>query len=94
MEGFYVYVLRCADGSFYVGHTDNLEKRIADHCDGDGCIYTARRRPVELIFSENFQTRDEAFVVERKIKGWSRKKKEALAAKKLNQLPALSKKKF
>ena len=94
MEYFYVYILRCADGSFYVGHTDNLEKRIADHHDGNGCHYTARKRPLELIFSDSFATRDEAFMVERKIKGWSQKKKLALAAKNWEQLPELSKKKF
>jgi len=94
MEYFYMYILRCADGSFYVGHTDNLEKRIAEHHDGIGCRYTTQNRPLELVFSEAFSTRDEAFEAERKIKSWSRKKKEALIAKNWTHISKLSKKKF
>jgi predicted GIY-YIG superfamily endonuclease len=75
---FWVYLLRCADESYYVGHTDNLELRIAQHQSGDLGGYTKRRRPVQLVYSESFGTRDDAFAAERQIKGWSRKKKEAL----------------
>ena len=76
---FWVYILRCADGSFYTGHTDNLEKRVAEHASGilPSC-YTFKRRPVELVFSRDFPTRDEALTSEQQIKGWSRKKKEAM----------------
>jgi len=76
---FWVYILRCADGSYYTGHTDNLERRVAEHSSGaiPGC-YTFKRRPVELVFSSSFPTRDEALASERQIKGWSRKKKEAM----------------
>ena len=76
--GFWVYLLRCADGSYYVGHTDHIEKRMAEH--GRGAIpgYTTRRRPVVLVFSEEFPTRGEALERERQIKKWSRAKKEAL----------------
>jgi len=75
---FWIYILRCADSSYYTGHTDNLEQRIGEHqnglCDG----YTASRLPVELVFSQECTTREEALTAERQIKGWSRKKKEAM----------------
>jgi len=75
---FFVYVLRCADGSFYVGHTDNLEKRLEAHNQGVVPGYTATRRPVHLVYCEDFPSRADAFARERQIKGWSRRKKEAL----------------
>ena len=75
---FWVYLVRCADGSYYAGHTDNLEQRIEQHRSGELGGYTSTRRPVDLAYSELFSTRDEAFAAERQIKGWSRKKKEAL----------------
>jgi len=75
---FHAYLLRCNDGSFYAGHTDNLELRIAQHERGALGGYTARRLPVELVWSENFETREEALSAERQIKGWSRGKKQAL----------------
>ncbi|GEO00808.1 hypothetical protein NSE01_26400 [Novosphingobium sediminis] len=77
---FHAYLVRCADGSYYAGHTDNLEQRIGQHEAGTTGGYTARRRPVTLVWSERFATRDEAFAAERKLKGWSRAKKEALIA--------------
>ncbi|MFC3173785.1 GIY-YIG nuclease family protein [Novosphingobium bradum] len=77
---FYAYLLRCADGSYYAGHTDDLEQRMAQHATGALGGYTAKRRPVALIWSDSFQTRDDAFAAERKLKGWSRAKKEALVA--------------
>jgi putative endonuclease len=75
---FWVYILCCADGSYYTGHTDNLEKRVGEHLAGGYCEYTTTRLPVELVFSQLFPTRQEALASERQIKGWSRKKKEAL----------------
>ncbi len=75
---FYVYILRCADNSYYIGQTDNLEKRIAEHKMGEIKGYTSSRLPVELVFSDEFSSREEAIVLERQIKGWSRKKKEAM----------------
>ena len=77
---FHAYLLRCADGSYYAGHTDNLEQRIGQHQSGTLGGYTARRRPITLVWSERFASRDEAFAAERKLKGWSRAKKEALIA--------------
>ena len=75
---FWVYILRCADDSYYTGHTDNLEERMAKHKAGEIEGYTSMRLPVSLVFSEQFTTREEALACERQIKGWSRKKKEAL----------------
>jgi putative endonuclease len=77
---FWAYLLRCADGSFYAGHTDNLDARIAQHLAGKGGDYTARRQPVMLVWSEDFADRLEALETERRIKGWSRAKKAALIA--------------
>jgi len=71
-------MLRCADGSFYIGHTDDLEKRLAMHHEGTLGGYTAKRRPVTLVHAEMFDSRDEAFQRERQLKGWSRPKKVAL----------------
>lgn len=76
---FWVYILRCADNSYYTGHTDNLEQRIAQHNQGYfPTCYTYKRRPLELVFSQDFVTREEALASEQQIKGWSRKKKEAM----------------
>jgi predicted GIY-YIG superfamily endonuclease len=75
---FWVYLLRCSDGSFYAGHTDNLEGRLWQHQQGLCCDWTSRRRPVELVWAESVPTREEALAFERRIKGWTRAKKEAL----------------
>ncbi|AQA00478.1 hypothetical protein BWQ93_19950 [Sphingopyxis sp. QXT-31] len=75
---FWTYMLRCADGRYYVGHTDNLEYRIGQHQSGALGGYTGHRRPVELVWSQEVSTRAEALAAERQIKGWSRVKKEAL----------------
>jgi putative endonuclease len=71
--------LCCADNSYYTGHTDDLEKRIAEHLTGEVEGYTSTRLPVVLVFSQEFPTREEAKACEKQIKGWSsRRKKEAL----------------
>lgn len=75
---FWIYILRCADGTYYTGHTDDLERRIGQHQSGDIPGYTHDRRPVELVFSETFTDRIDALERERQVKDWSRKKKEAL----------------
>jgi len=75
---FYVYMLQCSDGSLYVGQTEDLATRLSAHRDRRYSGYTARRLPVRLVFSESFNSRDEAFAAERQIKGWSRAKKLAL----------------
>jgi putative endonuclease len=76
---FWVYMLRCRDGSYYVGHTDN-EARIAQHQAGQGSDWTRRRLPVELVWAGEAGTREEALAFERQIKRWTRAKKEALIA--------------
>ena len=76
---FYVYMLHCSDHSYYIGHTDNLEKRLEQHQQGSiNQSYTFRRRPVTLVHQETFNTREEALSAERQLKGWSRAKKKAL----------------
>jgi len=87
---FYVYVLRCVDGSYYVGHTDHLERRLAAHQSGKIGGYTYYRRPVQLVFHEAFPSREDAFLRERQIKGWSREKKEALIKGDWKRLERLS----
>ena len=76
---FWAYVLRCADDKFYTGQTEDLERRIAEHQMGGLCDFTSRRRPVRLMWYQSFPTRIEALEAERRIKPWSRAKKEALA---------------
>jgi tRNA/rRNA methyltransferase len=75
---FWTYMLRCSDGSYYIGHTDDIDVRLAQHNDGTYPGYTHNRRPVELVWSDLCADRDTAFANERKLKGWSRAKKEAL----------------
>jgi predicted GIY-YIG superfamily endonuclease len=75
---FWIYMLLCGDGSFYIGHTDDLEKRVSAHSLGEASEYTRIRLPIGLAFSQEVPTRDEAIQLERKIKGWSRAKKQAL----------------
>jgi len=89
---FYTYLLRCSDGSYYAGHTDNLEARVAQHQRGLTTGYTLGRTPIELVWTQMFATRDEAFAAERRIKGWSRAKKEALIAGDWNKLRELARK--
>ena len=75
---FWTYIIRCADASYYVGHTDNLENRVAEHNWGGVTVYTRKRRPLKLVWSEEFPSREEALARELQLKGWSRAKKEAL----------------
>ena len=87
---FYLYILRCSDGSYYVGHTDDLETRVAAHNRGEIEGYTRGRRPVRLVFSDEFPSREDALSRERQIKGWSRAKKEALIKGRWPRLQRLS----
>ncbi len=87
---FWVYILKCNDGAYYTGHTDNLEKRIGEHQSGACGGYTSTRLPVELVFSQDFPTREEALTSEQQIKGWSRKKKEALMRGDWNEVSRLA----
>jgi putative endonuclease len=85
-----MYILRCADGSYYVGSTSNVDARVAMHQAGEGADWTRRRLPVTLEFCELFDTVFEAFQAERQVKGWSRDKKEALIRREYNALVELS----
>jgi predicted GIY-YIG superfamily endonuclease len=79
MSYFWVYILKCSDGSYYTGHTDDAEARMYAHHNGTiPSCYTFERRPLTLVFSQEFSTREEALSAERRIKGWTRKKKEAM----------------
>jgi len=91
---FYLYILKCNDSSYYIGHTDDLSQRVTEHQLGGFCEYTKWRRPVNVVYSECFATRNEAFHAERKIKKWTRVKKEALINKDWEELKKLSRKKF
>ena len=87
---FVVYILRCSDGSFYVGHTEELDQRLAAHNAGQGAVWTAKRRPVELLYQEPFDDLESAVRREVQLKKWSRAKKEALISDDLERLKALS----
>ena len=93
MQDFFVYILKCNDCSYYVGHTDNIEERISKHKSGLFGGYTKTRLPIEVMFIQQFGTRDEAFNAERQIKGWSRAKKEALIKQDWKLLTHLAKRK-
>jgi predicted GIY-YIG superfamily endonuclease len=87
---FWTYMLHCNGGHFYVGHTDDLERRLAQHQSGILGGYTYSRRPVRLVWSERFQNRDDAKAMEHRIKGWSRAKKLALIREDWNLISALA----
>ena len=89
-----MYILQCADDSYYVGSTKNLELRLAQHQEGKGARYTARRLPVKLVYSEEYERVADAFNREKQVQNWSRAKREALIKGTPELLPALAKKKF
>jgi putative endonuclease len=88
---YYVYVLRCADDSLYVGSSQNRDDRVKDHNEGRGAAYTFKHGPVHLVYCETFRLEREALTRERQLKRWSRAKKEALIAGDLEKLKYLSK---
>ena len=86
-----LYILRCADASYYVGTTiGSLERRVAEHQAGAYDGYTALRRPVELVFHQQFDRLDDAAAAERQVKGWRREKKDALIRGDFAALPFLA----
>lgn len=89
MKGW-MYILCCADGSYYTGNTNNLKLRLAQHQAGEGANHTKKRLPVQLVYAEEFSRIDQAFYREKQVQGWSRKKKEALIQKAPEQLHALA----
>ena len=80
MLQFHVYIQKCRDGSYYTGHTDDMDKRLWEHEQGLAADWTRRRRPLELVWCDWTGSRDEALAFERQVKRWSRAKKEALIA--------------
>ncbi|KAA1425282.1 GIY-YIG nuclease family protein [Mumia zhuanghuii] len=87
----WVYILRCSDGSYYVGSTRNLEQRIDQHRSGRGAAYTRRRLPITLVFAAETESVAEAYGWEKRIQNWSRAKREALIRGDLAALSALAK---
>lgn len=87
---FFMYILRCADGAYYVGSTSDLPGRVEVHNTGRGPRFTTCRRPVTLVYSESFASMAEARGREVQIKKWSRQKKEALMHGDMARLHALS----
>jgi len=87
-----VYILRCADGSYYIGRTTDLAKRMAEHHSGEGCAWIRGRLPVALVYEQEMWDDNEAFQAEQQIKRWSRAKKEALIAGDAEMLRWLAKK--
>ena len=91
MKYYYVYILKCIDNSYYTGVTNDIERRFLEHQDGlDSGCYTYTRRPLELVFCYSFASIKEAIAFEKQIKGWSRKKKEAIINDRWGKLPELS----
>lgn len=91
MKVYYIYILKCNDNSYYTGVTNNLEKRIIEHKEGiDKKAYTFKRRPLKLVYFETFNEINYAIEIEKKIKGWSRKKKECLINDNFEKLKELS----
>lgn len=91
MKQYFVYILLCSDNSYYTGVTNDLERRLYEHENGlDPGSYTCKRRPLKLVFCENFNDVNQAIAFEKQVKGWSRKKKEAIIAGNWDLLPGLS----
>ena len=92
MKQYYVYIVKCKDNSYYIGVTNNIERRLYEHNAGLNKIsYTFKRKPVELVWFETFLDINEAILIEKKIKGWSRRKKEALITENWDKLIEYSK---
>ena len=91
MKYYYVYILKCSDSSYYTGLTNNIERRFQEHQSGENSTsYTFKKRPVELVFCEEFLDVNQAISFEKQIKGWSRKKKEAIIDGNYGKLKELS----
>lgn len=90
----WMYILKCMDGSYYVGSTKNLDLRLSQHQEGIGAKYTSKRLPVELVYSEEYDRVADAFKREKQVQNWGRAKREALINGETELLPTLAKKKF
>ncbi len=86
----FTYMLECGDGSYYAGSTWDLPRRLEEHQSGCGGDYTRKRQPVTLVFAVEFDRIEDAYVLEKRIQGWSRAKRRALIEGRMNALPGLS----
>jgi len=86
----WVYIVRCSDGTLYVGHTCNVHSREKTHNEGRGSLYTAERRPVKVVYSESHDLLEAAIARERQLKRWTTATKEALIAGDLATLKSRS----
>ena len=86
----WAYILECADGSYYVGSTVDLDRRLSEHNLGLGAAYTRKRRPVVLAWSAEFERVEDAFSFEKQVQGWGRRKRQALIDGDLHLLPRLA----
>lgn len=92
MKIYYVYILQCSDNSYYTGFTNEIERRMIEHQDGENpSCYTYKRRPVKLMHTSEFNDVNQAILFEKQLKGWSRRKKEAIINGNWEILPELSK---
>jgi len=89
-----MYILECADGSYYVGSTKDLNQRIIQHQSGKGSRYTSGRLPVKLVYGEEYDRIVDAYSREKQVQNWGRAKREALINGENEMLPPLAKKKF
>lgn len=90
----WMYILKCADGSYYTGSTIDLDRRILEHQNGEGANHPKNRLPVKLVYHEEQQSIKEAFYREKQVQGWSRRKKELLIKGDLSLLPKFAKAKW
>ncbi|MCJ0742675.1 GIY-YIG nuclease family protein [Pedobacter montanisoli] len=91
IHNYFVYILECTDGSYYVGVTNDLERRLEEHNSGyNPTAYTFNRRPVILRYYQRFTFIEQAIAFEKQLKGWNRKKKEALFNEDWNEIKRLS----
>lgn len=91
MKTYFVYILKCSDTSYYTGVTNDFDRRLEEHQNGiDPICYTFKRRPLELVFLQDFREIQEAIAFEKQVKGWSRKKKEAIIQNNWQLLKSLS----
>ena len=94
MSKGYMYILECADGTYYTGSTNHLQARMLEHNSGEGANYTKDRLPVKLVYYEEYDRIEDAFEREKQIQKWSHGKKKALIEKNIEELKKLAKKKF
>lgn len=92
MLSWSMYILQCADDSYYVGHSQDVEQCVEAHNKGEGARFTAMHRPCRLVYTESFCSKEQATKRERQIKGWTKKKKASLTAGDIERLRILSKK--